>query len=538
MKSAPSSAAFTISVGVIVPGIVIASRARPAAIISGISAGETRKRAPAMSASSACAPESTVPAPTMAPCRANSASVASAAMSSYASGTVSVISTRRTPAFAIARAASSAASTVGVRMTATRRSSDKIRTRSRRRMTGRSEMAIRESYLLPLDQEHPGRCSIAARDLERCAQQVVGAGTHVAEVETFDDHDAGTEERVVRGIAGLFRALRLDREVVDADEAHAAIDAPPRGRRVHRDDVAGEVMGRVAPQLAVARLDEEPRRVSGYPRALEPFAGDVLRAAVAQYDARPDERVDRQLLDGVPALDEVDRRIDVCAGVVAEREERDVGRVALRDAAQRCERRPRLAAPRGHIRPQREAHVMDLHSALATRAGYCRIVITPDDVERIFRNANAFRDGHFVLASGKHSPRYLEKFQVLQWPQETERLCGTRAVYAERDEHGPGRVFRRGFQLRPGERVLVVDDIMTTGGSVQETMDAVRAAGAEVIGAAVLVDRSGGSTTLDVPVRALWSIEVPSYSPADCPLCRDGIPVTKPGTTPAQPARA
>ena len=214
---------------------------------------------------------------------------------------------------------------------------------------------------------------------------------------------------------------------------------------------------------------------------------------------------------------------------------------------------------------------MDLHSALATRAGYCRIVITPDDVERIFRNANAFRDGHFVLASGQHSPRYLEKFQVLQWPQETERLCGTiaawwraavpdtvagpttggiilahelarqlgtRAVYAERDEHGPGRVFRRGFQLRPGERVLVVDDIMTTGGSVQETMDAVRAAGAEVIGAAVLVDRSGGSTTLDVPVRALWSIEVPSYSPADCPLCRDGIPVTKPGTTPAQPARA
>jgi orotate phosphoribosyltransferase len=214
---------------------------------------------------------------------------------------------------------------------------------------------------------------------------------------------------------------------------------------------------------------------------------------------------------------------------------------------------------------------MDLHRARSTRAGYCRRVITPDDVERIFRNANAFRDGHFVLASGKHSPRYLEKFQVLQWPQETERLCGTiaawwraavpdtvagpttggiilahevarqlgtRAVYAERNEDRPGRVFRRGFQLRPGERVLVVDDIMTTGGSVQETMAAVRAAGAEVIGAAVLVDRSAGNTTLDVPVRALWSLDVPSYSPADCPLCRDGIPVTKPGTTPAQPARA
>jgi orotate phosphoribosyltransferase len=214
---------------------------------------------------------------------------------------------------------------------------------------------------------------------------------------------------------------------------------------------------------------------------------------------------------------------------------------------------------------------MDLHSALATWAGYCRIVITPDDVERIFRHANAFREGHFVLSSGKHSPRYLEKFQVLQWPQETERLCGTiaawwraavpdtvagpttggiilahevarqlgtRAVYAERNEDGPGRVFRRGFQLRPGERVLVVDDIMTTGGSVQETVDAVRSAGAEVIGAAVLVDRSGGNATLDVPVRALWQLEIPSYASDECPLCREGIPVTKPGTTPAQPARA
>jgi orotate phosphoribosyltransferase len=199
------------------------------------------------------------------------------------------------------------------------------------------------------------------------------------------------------------------------------------------------------------------------------------------------------------------------------------------------------------------------------------VVITPAEVERIFRDAGALRDGHFVLASGKHSPRYLEKFQVLQWPKETERLCaaiasswrdempdtvagptsggiilaheiarqlGTRAVYAERNESGGGRVFRRGFQLHPGEHVLVVDDIMTTGGSVQETIDAVRAAGALVIGAAVLVDRAGGSVTLDVPVRPLWSLDIPAYAPADCPLCRDGIPLTKPGTTPAQPAHA
>ena len=198
-------------------------------------------------------------------------------------------------------------------------------------------------------------------------------------------------------------------------------------------------------------------------------------------------------------------------------------------------------------------------------------MVGPGEVERIFRDAGAFREGHFVLASGRHSPRYLEKFQVLQWPRETERLCaaiverfrgerpdtvagpttggiilahevarqlGVRAVYAERPESGAGRVFRRGFQLSRGERILVVDDIMTTGGSVQETIDAVRASGAEVIGAAVLVDRSGGDAGLGVPVHALWSLQIPTYAPADCPLCARGVPVTKPGTTPAQTVSA
>jgi len=198
-------------------------------------------------------------------------------------------------------------------------------------------------------------------------------------------------------------------------------------------------------------------------------------------------------------------------------------------------------------------------------------VIGPGDVERIFRDAHAFAEGHFVLASGKHSSQYLEKFQVLQWPRETERLCetiaawwraatpdtvagpttggvilahevarqlGTRAVYAERREDGAGRVFRRGFQLAPGEHVLVVDDILTTGGSLQETISAVRAAGAKVIGAAVLVDRSGGAVQLDVPLRSLWQLEMPAYAPDECPLCRQGVPFTKPGTTPAQKTHA
>jgi orotate phosphoribosyltransferase len=112
-----------------------------------------------------------------------------------------------------------------------------------------------------------------------------------------------------------------------------------------------------------------------------------------------------------------------------------------------------------------------------------------------------------------------------------------RAVYAERPESGRGREFRRGFELGSGERVLVVDDIMTTGGSVQDTLDAARAAGAQVVGAAVLVDRSGGAASLNVPLHALWTVDIPTHAPADCPQCAAGVPVTKPGTTPAPALR-
>jgi orotate phosphoribosyltransferase len=193
-------------------------------------------------------------------------------------------------------------------------------------------------------------------------------------------------------------------------------------------------------------------------------------------------------------------------------------------------------------------------------------MVTPADVERIFRESGALREGHFLLSSGKHSPMYLEKFWVLQWPKKTEQLCagivermrdqrittvagpttggiilahevarqlGVRAVYAERDERGTGRVFRRGFQITRDERVLVVDDIMTTGGSVQETIDAVRSSGGEVIAAAVIVDRSGGDTELGVPLHALWSIDMPAFTAQACPQCDRGLALTKPGTTPA-----
>ncbi len=187
------------------------------------------------------------------------------------------------------------------------------------------------------------------------------------------------------------------------------------------------------------------------------------------------------------------------------------------------------------------------------------------EVETLFRDAGAYLEGHFELSSGKHSDRYLEKFAVLQWPRQTERLCaaivervrgsdvttvagpttggiilahevarqlGVRAVYAERDESGRGRAFRRGFHLAPGERVLVVDDILSTGGSVQETIEAVRATGATVVAAAVLVDRSS-TADIGVPLVALWRTSIPAYDPDECPQCAAGVPVRKPGTTPA-----
>jgi orotate phosphoribosyltransferase len=193
------------------------------------------------------------------------------------------------------------------------------------------------------------------------------------------------------------------------------------------------------------------------------------------------------------------------------------------------------------------------------------VPLGPADVEAIFRETGALREGHFILASGKHSPLYLEKFEVLQWPARTERLAGAiadavrplgvnavagpttggtilahevarqlqvRAAFAERDDRTGARAFRRGLRLGSGDRVLVVDDVLSTGGSLRETITAVRSGGAEVVAAAVLADRSGGAA-LGVPLIALWSVDLPAYDASACPQCASGLPATKPGTTPA-----
>ena len=184
-----------------------------------------------------------------------------------------------------------------------------------------------------------------------------------------------------------------------------------------------------------------------------------------------------------------------------------------------------------------------------------------DDLLALFRRSGALLEGHFRLTSGLHSPNYLQCALVLSNPadaatlstalasrvaalnativlspalggivigHEVARALGIRAIFAERQDGA--LTLRRGFSLAPQDRVLVVEDVVTTGGSTRETMDAARAAGATVVGAASIVDRSGGNSSLGVPYEALLSLSVPTYDPAACPLCAQGLPVVKPGS--------
>jgi orotate phosphoribosyltransferase len=186
---------------------------------------------------------------------------------------------------------------------------------------------------------------------------------------------------------------------------------------------------------------------------------------------------------------------------------------------------------------------------------------TADDVLSLFRRVGALLEGHFRLTSGLHSSGYLQCALVLQHPREAEacgvgiaervrslgatvvlspalggivighevaRALGVRAIFAERQDGT--LTLRRGFSLGAGDRVLVVEDVVTTGGSTRETIDVARAQGASVVGAAAIIDRSGGSQNLDVPFHALATVSLPTYQPDACPLCARGEPVVKPGS--------
>lgn len=189
-------------------------------------------------------------------------------------------------------------------------------------------------------------------------------------------------------------------------------------------------------------------------------------------------------------------------------------------------------------------------------------------IEQLFARSGALLDGHFALKSGRHAGRYLEKFLVLQQPSvgveigrrmaaelaayrptmvvgpttggvllsfEVARQLGggTRAAFAEPVASG-GRALRRGWPVAPSERVVVVDDILTTGASLAETVEAVRRAGVEPLAAAVIVDRSVEPIDVRVPVHALGRIHVPSWAADACELCAVGVPLVTPGSSTAR----
>jgi orotate phosphoribosyltransferase len=187
--------------------------------------------------------------------------------------------------------------------------------------------------------------------------------------------------------------------------------------------------------------------------------------------------------------------------------------------------------------------------------------MTENELLDIFRKHSALLEGHFILTSGLHSDRYVQSARVLQHPKVAEQLgaelaaklrhlgtvvvaapalggilvahevaraLGTRALFTERQEGA--MVLRRGFSVEPGEPVLVVEDVITTGLSTRETIQCIEQAGGKVVGAGSLIDRSGGTADVGLPRAALITLQIQNYNPAECPLCKAGSPAVKPGS--------
>ncbi|NIN01512.1 MAG: orotate phosphoribosyltransferase [candidate division Zixibacteria bacterium] len=184
-----------------------------------------------------------------------------------------------------------------------------------------------------------------------------------------------------------------------------------------------------------------------------------------------------------------------------------------------------------------------------------------NEIFEIFKKSGALLKGHFLLSSGLHSDIYFEKFQVLQYPQYVDILCrklaglfqddkvevvvgpttggviiayevaknlGTRSIFAEAGDEG--RIFKRGFNLKKGERTLIVDDILTTGGSIKEVIQLVRKHEGDILGIGILLDRSGGKVRFNYPLKPLAVTEVQNYRQEECPMCKKGEPLVKPGS--------
>ena len=188
--------------------------------------------------------------------------------------------------------------------------------------------------------------------------------------------------------------------------------------------------------------------------------------------------------------------------------------------------------------------------------------MTPTEIKDRFTQTGALLEGHFLLRSGLHSDKYFQAAQLMQRCRIASELCGelaarfqgvtietvispavggivvgqevgrhldVRAIFAEKDDES-NLLLRRGFSLAPGEKVLVAEDVITKGGRVQQTLDVVRACGAEVVGVAVLVDRSDGTLDFGTRLESLVRLSLATYTPEDCPLCRQGLALVKPGS--------
>jgi orotate phosphoribosyltransferase len=188
--------------------------------------------------------------------------------------------------------------------------------------------------------------------------------------------------------------------------------------------------------------------------------------------------------------------------------------------------------------------------------------MTEAEILKILGDTGALLQGHFLLRSGLHSNRYFQAAMVLQHTGAASQLCGAladefreagvetvispaiggivvgqevgrhlgvRAIFAEKDEQS-NLLLRRGFSLKPGEKVLVAEDVVTKGGRVQQTVDLVRACGAEIVGVAVVVDRSDGSLDFGAPMKSLLKLDLATYSADTCPMCSQGMPIDKPGS--------
>jgi orotate phosphoribosyltransferase len=188
-------------------------------------------------------------------------------------------------------------------------------------------------------------------------------------------------------------------------------------------------------------------------------------------------------------------------------------------------------------------------------------MLSKEEIIQIFRDKEVMLEGHFLLTSGRHSDKYMQCAKLFQYADVSEAICkqlagqfggmdidmvagpaiggiimayemgrqlGVKNIFAER-ENGK-MTFRRGFMVPKGARVLVTEDVVTTGGSVKEVIELIESLGGEAVGVGSVVDRSGGNVDFGVPFRAVLPMEVVSYDPKDCPLCKSGVPAVKPGS--------